>query len=127
MFDERNIIIDEIDNGVLVAQINEHLEQIVADIADLNKIPDKKRTLQVTINFMPSKSRKEADIEYSVTIKPSSHIKRDPVTMHLAKTADGKPYAKPFDPQQIEMFDLVVDESEQQGPATLSANNGNSN
>lgn len=32
-----NLTLDEIDRGLMVAQVNEHLAQCIADIADVNK------------------------------------------------------------------------------------------
>lgn len=107
--DYRNLTIYDIDRGFLVEQVNEHLAQIVADIADLNKEPTKKRSVNVEIIFAASKSRRDAQVTYKVTLKPSTHIERESQTVFIAKDKDGVPIAMPFDPKQQVLFD--ADES----------------
>lgn len=103
--DYRNLTIYDIDRGFLVEQVNEHLAQIVADIADLNKEPTKKRSVNVEIIFAASKSRRDAQVSYKVTLKPSTHIERESQTVFIAKDKDGNPIAMPFDPKQQVLFD----------------------
>lgn len=98
-----NLTIHDIDRGYLVAQIDEYLAKAVADIADLNKQPTKKRTVKIEINFAPSKSRRDAQVTYSVDLKPSRHVERDSSTIFLGKAEDGTPIAKPWVPDQQEL------------------------
>jgi len=100
-----NLTIYDIDRGFLVEQVNEHLKQIVADIADPNKEPTKKRSVNVEIVFAASKSRRDAQVTYKVTLKPSTHIERESQTVFIAKDKDGVPIAMPFDPKQAVLFD----------------------
>ena len=51
-----NLILDEIDRGLCVEQVNEHIAQCIADIADVNKKATKKRSVVLTIDFHPSES-----------------------------------------------------------------------
>lgn len=95
-----NLTIGEIDRGLLIEQINEYLAQAVADIADPNKEATKNRSVNVTITFSPSKSRREAAVTYLVTLKPSTHIARESSTIYLGKAEDGTPIAKPYVPNQ---------------------------
>lgn len=100
-----NLTIYDIDRGFLVEQINEHLKQIVADIADPNKEPTKKRSVNIEIAFAPSKSRRDAQLTYKVVLKPSTHIERESQTIFIAKDKDGLPIAMAFDPKQQVLFD----------------------
>lgn len=100
-----NLKIDEIDRGLLVDQINEHLARCVADIADVSKKAEKKRSVVVTIDFHPSKSRREAACQYSVMLKPSTHIDREPTTIYLGRGKDGTAYAKPYETDQQDLFE----------------------
>jgi hypothetical protein len=97
--DNSNLTVGEIDRGYLVEQINEYLAKIVVDIADPNKEPTKKRTVDVKITFSPSKSRREAEVSYLVTLKPSTHVERKS-TIYMGKAEDGSPIAKPYVPNQ---------------------------
>lgn len=98
-----NLTIQDIDRGFLVEQVNQHLAMIVADIADLNKEATKKRSVNIEIAFAPSKSRRDAQLTYKVTLKPSTHIERDSQTIYIAKTKDGVPIAKPYVIEQMEL------------------------
>lgn len=93
------LTIGEIDRGLLIDQVNEYLDKIVRDIADPNKEATKKRALNLTITFAPSKSRREAEVSYLVTLKPSTHIERKS-TIYMGKAEDGTPIAKPYVPNQ---------------------------
>lgn len=100
MENETNLKLAEIDRGLLVEQVDEYLAQCIADIADVNKEPTKKRTVQITITFQPSRSRREAAVSYQVSLKPSTHIERESSTIYLGKAEDGTPIAKPWVPNQ---------------------------
>lgn len=101
-FNNSNITVGEIDRGLLVDQINEELNKIVRDIADPNKEATKKRVIDVKISFTPSKSRREAEVSYLVTHRPSTHVERKS-TVYLGHAEDGTPIAKPYIPNQIEL------------------------
>lgn len=100
---DTNLRIDEIDRGLLVDQINEHLAQCVFDIADVNKEATKKREVVITIAFHPAKSRREAAVKYDVKLKPSTHIAREPTMVFLGKNSGGEIVAKPWVPDQQEL------------------------
>lgn len=100
MDENTNLKLGEIDRGLLIDQVNEYLAKAVADIADPNKEATKKRTVQITITFSPSKSRREAAVNYKVDLKPSTHIERESSTIYLGKAEDGSPIAKPYVPNQ---------------------------
>lgn len=95
-----NLTLGDIDRGLLIEQINEYLAQAVADIADQNKEATKVRTVAIAIRFIPSKSRREAAVDYQVILKPSTHIAREASTIYLGKAEDGTPIAKPYVPNQ---------------------------
>lgn len=94
-----NLTIGDIDRGFLIQQINEYLAKAIQDIADVNKNPTKKRSLNVQIVFTPSKSRREAEVSYLVTLKPSTHVERKS-TVYMGKAENGEPIAKPYVPNQ---------------------------
>jgi hypothetical protein len=58
-----------INGGRLAAHINEHINDVMEDVIDPNKPATARREITVTIGFVPSKSRREAKIEYKVTAK----------------------------------------------------------
>lgn len=66
-----------INNGRLVQHIDEQIKRIVEDIADPNTVPTAKREINVKISFAPSKSRREAKVEYQVTSKLAAPEKED--------------------------------------------------
>ncbi len=103
---DANITLGEIDNGNLVLQVNSELAKIIRDIADPNKQATKTREVNLKISFKPSKTRKEAALEYLVTSKPSVHIVSES-TIFLGKDANGDPIAKPFVPNQQTIYDVA--------------------
>lgn len=98
--DNTNLVIGDIDRGMLVEQINAVLALAIADIADVNKEATKIRTVAVAIRFQPSKSRRECAVDFQVILKPSTHIPREATTVYLGKAEDGTPIAKPYIPNQ---------------------------
>jgi len=118
-----NLTIDDIDRGFLVEQINEHLSQLIADIVDPNKEATKKRSVNIEIAFAPSKSRRDAQLTYKVTLKPSTHIERDSQTIYIGKAEDGTPIAKPYVIEQpmLNGVELLADDAE---TAPSGSNNG---
>lgn len=98
---ERGMLtVDEIDRGALLAQLNEHIAQAVFDITDVNKKATKKRIVQLQIEMHPSESRREFKLTYQVTLKPSTHIERDPTTIFIDKQ-DGEVIARPWAPTPL--------------------------
>lgn len=104
---DANITLGEIDNGNLVLQVNSELAKIIRDIADPNKQATKTREVNLKISFKPAKSRKEATLEYLVTSKPSVHIVSES-TIFLGKDANGDPIAKPYVPNQQNLYDVAA-------------------
>jgi hypothetical protein len=100
-----NLSIKDIDRGFLVEQIDEHLKMAYADVLDLNKEATKKRTVNIQIVIMPEKSRRAAQVDWNVDLKPSSHIKRESQTIFLGKDKNGNAIATAFDPKQPVLFD----------------------
>jgi hypothetical protein len=101
MDENTNITLGEIDNGSVILQCDEYLKQIVADVADVNKKPTKPRELILKVVFLPSKSRREMEVAYSVSMKPGPHVDREKTVLYLGKAKDGTPIAKPFVPNQM--------------------------
>lgn len=100
MDENNNITLGEIDNGNVVLQVNEYLKQLVADIADPNKKATKPRSVNLSITFAPSKSRREAEVSYNVSLKPGPHVEREKSVIYIGKAKDGTPIAKPYVPNQ---------------------------
>lgn len=67
--DAEYLSVENINNGRLAMHINEHIKDVMEDIIDPNKPATAKRSLTVTIGFTPSKSRREAKIDYGVSAK----------------------------------------------------------
>lgn len=97
---DNNLTLAQVDKGLAVDQINDYIAKIIADIADPTKIAEKNRTLTFTMKFSPSKSRREAEISYSVDMKPAGHVDRAKTTIYLGKDESGKPIAQPWLPNQ---------------------------
>ena len=97
---DQNLTLAQIDKGLAVDQINEYIAKIIADIADPTKIAEKNRTLTFTMKFSPSKSRREAEISYTVDMKPAGHVDRAKTTIYLGKDSNGLPIAQPWLPNQ---------------------------
>lgn len=54
-------------HGAILEAADVELERIIANIADINTAPTKKRSMTITVNFMPSNDRKK--ITMSTTLK----------------------------------------------------------
>lgn len=54
-------------HGAILESADVELERIIANIADINTAPTKKRSMTITVNFVPSNDRKK--ITMSTTLK----------------------------------------------------------
>ena len=54
-------------HGAILEAADVELERIIANIADINTAPTKKRSMTITVNFVPSNDRKK--ITMSTTLK----------------------------------------------------------
>lgn len=99
MLDE-NLKLEDLDGGNVVLQITEVLRDAIRDIADPDKKATKPRTVTATIVFSPSKSRREAEVSYLVTLKPATHAERDKTVIYLGKNKAGEPIASVYVPNQ---------------------------
>lgn len=54
-------------HGAILEAADVELERIIANIADINTVPTKKRSMTITVNFVPSNDRKK--ITMSTTLK----------------------------------------------------------
>lgn len=61
-----HIAVENINGGRLALHINEQLKAAIADVVDPNKPATAKRSVSVTIEIQPSKSRREAKVTYGV-------------------------------------------------------------
>lgn len=100
MDQDENLKLRDIDRGNAIAQIDEYLAMAIADIADRGKKATKPRVVTATITFIPSKSRREAEVSYQVALKPSGHVEREKSVVYLGKDSTGKAIAKPYIPNQ---------------------------
>lgn len=98
--ENENVTMLELDNGNVLLLMDEHLKQVVKDIADPNKKATKARQILLTLTFVPSKSRREAEFSYDVKLKPGPHTDREKTTLHLGKNEKGEIIAKPWVPNQ---------------------------
>ncbi len=119
---EENLKLRDLDRGHVIDQIDEYLAKAVADIADPNKKATKPRVVQCTITMIPSKSRREAEVSYKVTLKPSDHVDRDKSVIYLGKDSQGNPIAKPYVPNQqvlpgVEATFSDLAEADEESPA----------
>ena len=99
MMDE-NLTLEDLDGGNAVLQITEVLRDAIRDIADPDKKATKARTVTAVITLSPSKSRREAEVSYLVTLKPATHADREKTVIYLGKDKKGNPIAKPYGPNQ---------------------------
>lgn len=58
-----------INGGRLADHINEHIADVLEDIINPNKPAAARREVTIKIGFVPSKSRREAKIDYAVAVK----------------------------------------------------------
>jgi hypothetical protein len=97
---DQNLTLEDLDGGNVALQITEVLRDAVRDIADPDKKATKPRIVTATIILAPSKSRREAEVSYQVTLKPSVHADREKTVIYLGKDKEGNPIAKPWIPNQ---------------------------
>lgn len=102
-----HISIKNINGGRLAAHIDEQLKLLVADIADPNKPAKGKRGLTVEIAVDASKSRREAEISYSLKLKLAVPEK-EKCEISIGKV-DGKPFASN---QHVEQQNFEFTEAE---------------
>jgi hypothetical protein len=95
-----NLKARDIDSGNMILQLDEIIRQAVVDIADQNKKATKPRVVTLTLTFAPSKSRREAEASYQVTLKPSHHVDREKSIIHIGKDEKGNPIAATYIPSQ---------------------------
>ena len=108
-----NLVLSEIDQGNLVAQINREMRKMVTDIADPNKAATKERSVSGTIKFKPNKQRSAAAVTYAVSSKPAPYAASEESDIYLGKDTLGEPIARPHIPNQQRMpFAEESDESE---------------
>jgi hypothetical protein len=96
----QNVTLGELDGGNVILQCNEYLKDIITDIADVNKKAGKVRELVLKVAFVPSKSRRECEVSYHVSMKPGPHVDREKTTLYIGKQKDGTPIATVFLPNQ---------------------------
>ena len=73
--EEQYLSVENINNGRLAMHINEHIKDVMEDIVDPNKPATARREITITVGFVPSKSRREADIDYVVKTKRAAMAK----------------------------------------------------
>jgi hypothetical protein len=88
--DNEFLTVNNINNGRLAAHIDDKIKIIAADIIDPNKPAKARREITIKIGFSPSKSRREADIDYIVTEKLASMEKEK--TNCNVRNVKGKPF-----------------------------------
>jgi hypothetical protein len=114
-FNQDNLTLGEIDQGNLILRSNKAIADVIRDIADPNKQATKPREVTVKIKFTPEKSRKAAEVSYSVSSKPAPHVESKS-DIYLGKDSLGEPIAKPWLPNQQEM--PFVEEQEKEAAAS---------
>lgn len=106
---------DEIDNGNMIAQLDEELRRAVEDVLDVNKKSTAARTVNLKITVAPAKSRREAEVTYKCEAKLASHDDRDSTTIWLDRDRNGEPIAsvrRIDQPMLPGADDATADESE---------------
>ncbi len=61
--------VSNINGGRLADHINEHIKDVMEDVINPNKPAKMRREITVKIGFTPSKSRREAEIDFVVSAK----------------------------------------------------------
>lgn len=114
MFNQKSIL--EMARGAFMERVNYEIPGIIANITDPNTRPDKKRSLVVTLDFLPDANRE--NIRVLCTVKPKLEA-TSPVTTSLYITADenGEMVAVEMVPQTPGQLDLMG--GEQENPAVL--------
>lgn len=88
---EQFLSVENINGGRLARHINEHIKDVIADILDPNKPATARREVTITIGFKPSKSRREAEIDYVAKAKLAAMEKE---TSHCnVRRIKGVPFA----------------------------------
>jgi hypothetical protein len=89
--DIEHIAVENINGGRLALHINEQIKRLIADVIDPNKPATAKRTLQVTIDVLPSKSRREAKVSYGLGLKLAAPAKEE-AYINIGRVG-GEPFA----------------------------------
>lgn len=74
--DVEPLSVNNINGGRLAAHIDETIKEIMEDVIDPNKPAKARREITVKIGFAPSKSRREAKIDYVVPVKTAEALCR---------------------------------------------------
>lgn len=96
--------VENINGGRLASHINEHIKDVMEDVINPNKPAKARRELTIKIGFVPSKSRREAEIDYTVSAKLAG-MEKEKSHCNVRKIG-GKAFASV---EHIEQQDLTFD------------------
>lgn len=101
--------VTNINGGRLASHINETIKDVMQDIIDPNKPATARREITIKIGFVPTKSRRESDIDYVVNAKLAS-MEKEKSSCNVRKKKDGKAFASVEHIEQQEL-DLTAGEA----------------
>lgn len=97
--DENHIFPETLADGAFSAIFHDHITQMVRDIFDPNKEPQKKYSFSVDVNLFPNKDRSQCALE--ITPKYKAPSKRGLSTnVFIAQAPDGRIGVSEFNPKQ---------------------------
>lgn len=92
--------LSNLSNGAVVERAEWELQKILANIADPNTDPTKKRELTIKITIKPDETREISDVEITCTSKLAS-IKPLKTRMFMSEDKDGRFFAQELIKDQI--------------------------